>query len=109
MNTKQGQSIIMWGNVPLTVNTTIDALLHMACSVNVNYTPGGIHMSITRLGRGQAYSGVDEGEILSELLLRMITEGDLPALPVEEVKDAGEKVQEHQTTKSVRSPKEKGL
>ena len=99
---------VMWGNHPFTVRTTIDALNRLGCNVSVEYRPGGIHISITRLGRGQAHSGIDEAEILAELLLRMITEGDLPAT-AEGVQHAGKEMAKHKEPESVRSVEEEGL
>lgn len=122
MNLNQ-DAVVMWANVPYTVTTTIDALVHLGYNVNVNYTPGGIFVSITRLGRGQAHSGIDEAEVLSELLARMIATEDIPAtanpqkppapkvvLAKEVVEDARDKVEAvTQTASGLREAAKEGL
>jgi len=119
MNHDQWNTVTWWLGAPYTVNTTIDALVRMAYTVKVSYTPGGIVVNITRAGRGQEHSGLEVMDVLGELMARMIEAGDLPRMiedmpapevaPVGEVKDAGQEVQVNQEPEAIRGAEEERL
>jgi len=93
-------------------NTTIDILTHYGFRVAVIYTAGGITVNITKAGRGQECSGLDENEMLELMVARLVDAGDMPieALSAREVQSAGNKVEaQPQASGALREVAEEGI